>query len=39
MIPSKKSIEKHPQIDEPIDERKFQEKAMKITEKEKLEEQ
>jgi hypothetical protein len=39
MIPSKKSIEKHPQIDESSDERKIQEKALKITEKEKLEEQ
>jgi hypothetical protein len=35
MIPSNKSGEKHPQIDK----RKFQEKAPKITEKEKREEQ
>jgi hypothetical protein len=39
MIPSKKSREKRPQIDESSDKRKFQEKAPKITEKEKLEEQ
>jgi hypothetical protein len=39
MIPSKKSREKHPQIDESSDERKTQEKALKITEKEKREEQ
>jgi hypothetical protein len=39
MIPSKKSGEKHPQIDESSDERKTQEKALKITEKEKREEQ
>jgi hypothetical protein len=39
MIPSKKSREKRPQIDESSDERKFQEKASKITEKEKREEQ
>jgi hypothetical protein len=39
MIPSKKSGEKRPQIDEPSDERKTQEKASKITEKQKREEQ
>jgi hypothetical protein len=33
MIPSKKFGEKRPQIDESSDERKFQEKALKITEK------
>jgi hypothetical protein len=32
MIPSKKSIEKHPQNDE-LSERKYHEKALKITEK------
>jgi hypothetical protein len=37
MIPSKKSGEKHPQIDESSDERKTQEKASKITKKEKQE--
>jgi hypothetical protein len=35
MVPSKKSREKHPQIDESRDERKFQEKTQKITKKEK----
>jgi hypothetical protein len=39
MTPSKKSRGKHPQIDESSDKRKFQEKAPKITEKEKREEQ
>jgi hypothetical protein len=39
MIPSKKSREKHPQINESRDEQKFQEKAPKITEKEIREEQ
>jgi hypothetical protein len=39
MIPSKKSREKHPQVDESSNEQKFQEKAPKITEKEKREEQ
>jgi uncharacterized protein YdaU (DUF1376 family) len=37
MIPSRKSGEKHPQIDESSDERKTQEKAPKITIKEKRE--
>jgi hypothetical protein len=37
MIPSKKSGEKRPQIDESSDERKTQEKALKITKKEKRE--
>jgi hypothetical protein len=37
LIPSKKSGEKRRQIDELSDERKFQEKALKITEKEKWE--
>jgi hypothetical protein len=37
MIPSKKSREKCPQIDESSDERKTQEKAPKITKKEKRE--
>jgi hypothetical protein len=39
MIPSKKSGEKHPQINESGDEQKSQEKGLKITEKEKWEEQ
>jgi hypothetical protein len=39
MIPSKKYGEKSLQIDESSDERKTQEKAPKITEKEKREEQ
>jgi hypothetical protein len=39
MIPSKKSSEKHPQIDKSSDERKSQEKTPKINEKEKREEQ
>jgi hypothetical protein len=39
MNPSKKSREKHPQIDESSDKRKIQEKAPKITEKEKWDEQ
>jgi hypothetical protein len=39
MIPSKKSEEKRPQIDESSDKQKFQEKALKITVKEKREEQ
>jgi hypothetical protein len=39
MIPSKKSREKRLQIDESSDERKTQEKAPKITKKEKWEEQ
>jgi hypothetical protein len=38
MIPSKKSGDKRPQINESSDERKFQEKAPKITVKEKQEE-
>jgi hypothetical protein len=33
MIPSKKSKEKHPQIDESSDEQKYHEKAPKITKK------
>jgi hypothetical protein len=37
MIPSKKSGEKHPQIDELSDERRSQEKAQKITKKGKWE--
>jgi hypothetical protein len=37
MIPSNKSGEKRPQIDESSDERKNQEKAPKITKKEKWE--
>jgi hypothetical protein len=37
MTPSKKSREKRPQIDESSDERKNQEKAPKITKKEKRE--
>jgi hypothetical protein len=39
MIPSKKSGEKRPQVNESSDERKSQEKALKITKKEKWEEQ
>jgi hypothetical protein len=39
MIPSKKSGEKHPQINESSDERKYHERAPKITKKEKREEQ
>jgi hypothetical protein len=39
IILSKKSGEKCPQIDESSDERKFQEKTLKITEKKKWEEQ
>jgi hypothetical protein len=39
MIPSKKSREKRPQIEETSDKRKSQEKGPKITEKEKQEEQ
>jgi hypothetical protein len=39
MIPSNKSGEKLPQIDESSDERKTQEKAPKITEKEKWKEE
>jgi hypothetical protein len=39
MIPSKKSGVKRPQIDESSDERKYHEKAPKITKKEKREEQ
>jgi hypothetical protein len=39
MIPSKKSGEKRPEVNESSDERKFQEKAPKITKKEKWEEQ
>jgi hypothetical protein len=35
MMPSKKSGEKCPQIDESSDERKYHEKAPKITKKEK----
>jgi hypothetical protein len=38
MIPSKKSGDKRPQINESSDEQKFQEKAPKITVKEKQEE-
>jgi hypothetical protein len=39
MIPSKKSREKRPQINESSDEQKYHEKALKITKKEKREEQ
>jgi hypothetical protein len=39
VIPSNKSREKHPQKDESSDKRKIQEKALKITEIEKREEQ
>jgi hypothetical protein len=39
MIPSEKSGEKRAPIDESSDKRKFQEKAPKITEREKQEEQ
>jgi hypothetical protein len=38
MIPTKKSGEKRPQIDESSDKQNFQEKAPKITEREKREE-
>jgi hypothetical protein len=39
MTPSKKSGEKHPQIEESSNKRKYHEKAPKITKKEKREEQ
>jgi hypothetical protein len=39
MIPSYKSGEKRPQIDESSNEQKIQEKALKITEEQKREEQ
>jgi hypothetical protein len=39
MIPSKKSRERHPHIDESSDKQEYHKKAPKITKKEKQEEQ